>query len=102
MESGRVGAVAVPVTEQQAARRAPRLESDWYYRDDGCEVAPKCLECWLPKCRYDTPGGARMHHIAVRDAEIVRLHAIGTNPAEIAERFGVSKRTVFRVVAASS
>ena len=29
--------------------------------DTGCEVAPKCLECPLPQCRYDDPGWFQRH-----------------------------------------
>ena len=26
------------------------------YRDEGCELAPECLACPLPRCRHDDPG----------------------------------------------
>jgi hypothetical protein len=25
------------------------------FRDTGCELAPRCLECPLPMCKYDDP-----------------------------------------------
>lgn len=27
------------------------------YPDRGCELAPRCLECSLPRCRFDTVNG---------------------------------------------
>jgi len=27
------------------------------YPDKGCELAPHCLECHLPRCRFDTVDG---------------------------------------------
>lgn len=27
------------------------------YPDTGCELAPRCLECTLPRCRFDTVDG---------------------------------------------
>ncbi|GEM_PF-4696346 len=27
------------------------------YPDKGCELAPRCLECTLPRCRFDTIDG---------------------------------------------
>lgn len=29
----------------------PTLEMTW--KDTGCDVHPKCLECPLPECKYD-------------------------------------------------
>ena len=66
-----------------------------HYRDDGCEIAPKCLECPLPACRYDLPpkrAGALM-----REAQLRALLAEGLTADEAAVRMGVSRRTVFRL-----
>ncbi|MDP2935102.1 MAG: hypothetical protein Q8O86_01270 [Dehalococcoidia bacterium] len=27
------------------------------YPDNGCELAPRCLECHLPRCRFDLVDG---------------------------------------------
>ena len=27
------------------------------YPDKGCELEPRCLECTLPRCRFDTVNG---------------------------------------------
>jgi hypothetical protein len=66
-----------------------------HWRDDGCEIAPKCLECPLPACRYDLPpkrAGALM-----REAQLRALLAEGLTPDEAAVKMGVSRRTVFRL-----
>ncbi len=72
-----------------------RLPEQMHYRDDGCEIAPKCLECPLPACRYDLPpkrAGALM-----REAELRRLLAQGLTADQAAVVMGVSRRTVFRL-----
>lgn len=79
--------------------RSDSLPEFKLYIDDGCEVAPKCLECPLPKCRYDVQGGAKTMLNDVRDAEIARLRLdAGLSIDEIAQRFGVTRRTVYRVL----
>ncbi len=82
--------------------RRPRddaLPEHVHYRDDGCDLFSSCLACPLPRCRYDTPGGARALLIRLRDMEIRRLrHDNGLAVEEIAMRFRVSRRTVFRVL----
>jgi hypothetical protein len=69
------------------------------YRDEGCNLFPSCLTCPLPHCRYDVAGGARTMLNRVRDDEIRRLRLdAGMEVDEIARRFRVSRRTVFRVL----
>lgn len=69
------------------------------YRDDGCDLFPRCLTCPLPHCRYDVPGGARAMLNRVRDGEIRYLRRdLGLPVDEIAQRFRISRRTVFRVL----
>ena len=86
------------------AIRSRRLRDDALpehldYRDDGCDVFPSCLSCPLPRCRYDVPGGARAMLNLTRDAEIRRMREEGDlGVDEIASRFRVSRRTVFRVL----
>ncbi len=81
----------------------PRVRSDALpeftrYRDNGCDVHPSCLTCPLPRCRYEEPGGLRALLNKTRDAQIVNQRASGVPVAELATRFGVSRRTVFRVL----
>jgi hypothetical protein len=84
-----------------AARRTRRdaLADDAHYRDTGCYVAPSCLSCPLPRCRYDVIGGARAILNLARDASIHEAHRGGESAHAIAARLGVSRRTVFRVLA---
>lgn len=32
-----------------------RLPEQMRYRDDGCEISSKCMECPLSTCRYEMP-----------------------------------------------
>lgn len=69
------------------------------YRDRGCDLFPSCLSCPLPRCRYDEPGGVRAMLNRVRDREIRRMRMDGGVAVnEIARRFQVSRRTVFRAL----
>jgi len=85
--------------------RYPRVRGDMLpertrYQDDGCEIHPQCLTCPLPRCRYDEPGGLNGMLTRMRDREIVRLRMNGAPVEQIADEFGVSRRTVFRVLTA--
>lgn len=72
------------------------------YEDRGCDLYPSCLRCPLPKCRYDEPGGAAAMLRGGRDANIVRLaERDGMTVDRLAEMFGLSRRTIFRVLRAS-
>ena len=66
------------------------------YRDDGCDLFPSCLHCPLPTCRYDQPGQHTGKEL--RDREMRRLHAAGMGVTELAQRFAVSTRTVYRAI----
>lgn len=84
--------------------RAPRrdaLPEHTSYADTGCDMHPNCLTCPLVRCRYDEPGGARKLMSDERDRTILQLRREGRPISAIASRFGVSRRTVFRVLAHS-
>ncbi len=69
--------------------------------DNGCDLYPSCLRCPLPRCRYEEPGGAPAMLRSGRDAAIIRLateQALSVDA--LAERFGLSRRTIFRVLRA--
>jgi hypothetical protein len=72
------------------------------YEDRGCDLYPSCLHCPLPKCRYEEPGGAAAMLRTGRDASIIRLaERDGVSIDRLAEMFGLSRRTIFRVLRAS-
>ena len=52
----------------------------------------------LPRCRYEEPGGLRALLNETRDRQIVQLRLTGVPVEELAGRFGISRRTVFRVI----
>ena len=94
------------------AGRAPRFTADgaradaypefFRYRDEGCDVSPHCLTCPLVRCRYEVPGGLRALRNAERDPEIVAARLVGAGIDELAGRFGLSRRSVFRVLSRPS
>jgi transposase-like protein len=81
--------------------RRDALPEHTQYADTGCEVHHSCLTCPLVRCRYDEPGGARRLLSDGRDRQIVELQRSGDSINQIARRFGVSRRTVFRALARS-
>jgi hypothetical protein len=79
--------------------RADALPEFTRYRDEGCDVHPSCLTCPLPRCRYDEPGGVRALLNLDRDREIFHLRRRqGLAVETLANRYGVSRRTVFRIL----
>jgi DNA-binding CsgD family transcriptional regulator len=71
-------------------------EIEW--RDEGCEFFPSCLNCPLPKCVEDEPRGQQRLRMAARKRRMTELRRIGKSVKEIAELFGVSRRTVQRAL----
>ena len=78
--------------------RSDTLPENTRYRDDGCDAAVTCLECPLSLCKYDDPGWLQRENRRTRDDEIFRLRSQQVPVAEISKRFGISTRTVHRVV----
>jgi hypothetical protein len=87
-----------------AVRRRTRdpLPENTRYRDDGCSISESCFTCPLPRCRYEEPGGLRAVLNELRDREILALKQDGMPVEELADRFQVSRRTVFRVLEGTS
>lgn len=70
------------------------------YVDEGCEHYPRCLACPLYRCRFDVAGGIRVLRNVARDLAIIREHRRQQLPLEVlAYRHGVSKRSVYRILA---
>ncbi len=84
------------------AWRRPRndaLPENTAYMDSGCDLYPSCLRCPLPRCRYDDIGGAGSMIRPGRNAAILRVaEHDGVNVDGLAEMFGLSRRTIFRVL----
>ncbi len=78
--------------------RSDTLPENTRYKDDGCDVSATCLECPLALCKYDDPGWLQRESRRTRDDEIFRLRQERVPVAEISERFGISTRTVHRIV----
>ncbi len=98
VDGGRVASLVIPIRRV----RDDALPENIHYEDTGCEAAPRCLECPLPRCRYDEPGGLRGLLNRDRDRRIAELQSAsgGRVPVdELAGRFGLSRRTVFRILA---
>jgi len=69
------------------------------YRDSGCEVSPSCLACPLPVCRYEVRGGLAAILREPRDAQVWAAHRAGAGVDRLCRQFGLSRRTVFRILA---
>jgi hypothetical protein len=69
------------------------------YADSGCEFSETCLNCPLPLCVYEEPDGKRRLVKRNRAVEMAKLRDDeGKTVGEIAVIFGVSIRTVQRVL----
>ena len=65
----------------------------------GCEgVAECCTKCPLVMCRYEHDEGLRGVLNMARDAEVVRYREMGVSPLALAIWYGVSKRTIYRIM----
>ena len=78
--------------------RSDTLPENTRYKDDGCDASLTCLECPLPLCKYDDPGWLQRENRRTRDDEIFSLSSQQVAVTEISKRFGISTRTVHRIV----
>jgi hypothetical protein len=69
-----------------------------HWRDTGCEIAPSCLSCPLPRCKYDSVIDMRQSRPAERDQEMQEARAAGATIVALMEDFRVGRRTVFRAL----
>jgi hypothetical protein len=74
---------------KKAVRAAP---------SQGCDVYPLCLECPLPRCVYEEPGGEKGALRQKRNEEIRRLFQKGTGVEQLAFAFKLSFRSIYRIV----
>ena len=69
------------------------------YRDTGCNLAPSCLNCPLPRCKYDYPQSQRLS-VQLRQQRIMAAIDIeGLTVAEAAERFSMTRRAIWGIKA---
>jgi len=100
----RIGRTAIGEAPSAADRPLPLARRDTLpdyadYRDTGCELAPSCLRCPFARCQYDVGGGVRRHMLDRRDREIALLRRRHHAPIDmLAGTYGVSRRTVFRIL----
>ncbi len=71
----------------------------YHYEDTGCEVSRSCLNCPLPRCKYDDPVWFQKHRRLARDLKVWNtMQRENLTVEETADRFSVTVRTVFRVM----
>jgi Homeodomain-like domain len=90
------------LAERSLGRRTRRdaLPEHTPYADTGCDLHASCLTCPFVRCRYDEDLDAgRRRAGRQRDRRMIELQRRGKTISVIAARFGVSRRTVFRVLA---
>ena len=76
---------------------------EYPYRDDGCEVSHSCLMCPLPQCKYDDPRWFLAEQRRGRDKLVMEVRERESlSVAELASRFALSQRTVFRILRRAS
>ena len=89
-------------TPLELPRRVDALPEYTDYNDKGCDLFPSCLACPLPRCRYEEPGGAAALMRSGRDASIIQMSEERAMSVDaLARMFGLSRRTIFRVLRAS-
>lgn len=71
---------------------------DIEWRDGGCELYPRCLECPLERCVEEEPRARQRVRLEKRAERMRALREEGKSTTEIAIMFGVSVRTVQRAL----
>jgi len=75
------------------------LPENYPYRDEGCDWFASCLKCPLERCRFDEPGWVQEEARQRRDMEVMRVReSEGKSVPELAQIFGISTRTVHRIL----
>ena len=74
------------------------LPQDIQWRDEGCELFPSCLNCPRSRCIEDEPRGKQKARSQARARRMAARRQEGKSVRQIAELYGVSVRTVQRVL----
>ena len=90
----------LPEGRLESGLRAPCGHLDPCGCDDG--YIDCCATCPLPICRYDHPCGLTGLLADLRNARIVAGRRGGASVPDLAERFGISVRSVFRALERAS
>jgi len=96
-----LGGKTDPALRRPSGRRvrSDALPEHSDFQDGGCSLSPTCLRCPLARCRYDEPGGARRMIKGSRDVAVQAFRDDGLAIDTLAQQFGLSRRTVFRILA---
>lgn len=81
--------------------RPDSLPENHQYVDTGCSIHPSCLTCPLERCVHDLKNGVRTLRINGRESQAIELRALNKTPSAIAAELGVSRRSVFRLLASA-
>ena len=67
------------------------------YEDTGCALAKKCVECLLPKCKYDDRSWFLTYKILCKKRNLIR-QLIDTNKsnAQLAAEYNLAPLSVYR------
>jgi hypothetical protein len=99
METCEISGAGPEEEHEKITPENPDCKPEYYsYQDEGCEYAGACLKCPFPQCVYDTPHGRQGWLKNMRNKEIRKIYNSGKNVKELAETFGVSRRTVQRAL----
>lgn len=73
---------------------------DPYAKEDrGCRgISRRCVDCHLPVCLEDLPGGIATLRMERTQVLVVGLRRLGWPAQEIANRLNVSRETVYRLL----
>ncbi len=86
------------ITKVRKLRRDAYPE-EAFYADTGCHVHPACLTCPLAVCVFDDPLQFQREKARQVGARMKILQDRGWTADDLAAKFKVSRRTVFRLTA---
>ena len=95
-----IGETDLELDEEEEPEAGEDLPPEYcHYQDEGCEFAASCLNCPFPQCLYEEPRGRQRWLKGVRNREIAGLFGNGRwGVKELAQLFGVSRRTIQRAL----
>ena len=102
IERRQSSARCAPAEERHPSGRRVRsdaLPEHVDFLDRGCEFSSSCLRCPLERCRYEAPGGSRALRQSPRDRALRQRREEGAPFDVLAAEFGLSRRSVFRILA---